>query len=619
MEKTELFSRVKEAARRQRSLYGGTSFERERLLDFLEMNEWFGQKVAGPSGDLPKAWEELYVTEEQAEILLGQLGLWLAGFRRKNSEKLDILAGYGQSILPRTVSFYREFIREEGLENNKASWMLLDFLLYHLTVEIMEIDSEDAGQLADLLDREATRAVSRLYSHFNNQVQEKFGIKGWRYRYEQRRKRLREAYSPRQFSIMAYCVFNEEYWKEQNLVEKACGFAHYANLWAFIAMHFVCGLRSTDIIRIPKPDLQDTPESFMRKAMEGTLEAPELISRDIQIRYRCRPQRPNKTKEHSYIPDLKVFIPTSLEKAMGIILGIAAAHCGDIKPGEPFLHRDTDATRAGSFFGSAFRDALDGKGFATSRANKAYLQGMEATADAGGGGGVRGYMTAALARSHKGRAGAPPDVTETYLKDAAFAGYKPEFIAREMFERGVFGFVPHLLLEVYAGRDYASFSVPNQTLLIREMGISPSGIENLVSMCETSLTRARSTISDLLAAKVNIASLLQEIATGRAVGKQDGCLCVMTGSGFTCPFPERSACIGCRYEVHTKSIIHLLKDEYLRMCRLADGPDGWRYEAILKTVVLPIIHEYLISAKTLFPDDDFKALKDFLRGGLPGN
>ncbi len=618
MERVELFATVKKAARERKSLYRGTIKDRGRLLEFLEMNGWFDQDVTGSSGGPPAVKGRLYVTESQAEALCENLGLWLDGFRRENHEKLEILMRYGKKSLPQTVSCYREFIREESLEDDISAWRLLDFLIYHLSGEIMEINPEEAGQLADALDQEATRAVSGLYSRFNDWLQKKLGISGWRYKFEYRRKRGdTEAYTVRQFSCMAYCVFNEEYWEQQNLVEKACSCALYANLWAFVAMHFVCGLRSTDIVRLPKPDLSEPQESFRKKAVEGTLEAPEAISQDIQIRLRYRPKRPQKTMAGSAIPDVKVFIPASLEKPMGIILGIAASHCDGIRPGGEFLRPDRSVSRTRSFFGKDFMAALGGKGFASSRANKAYLQGLEIAADTSEGS-IKGYMIAALARSHKGGLGTLPDVTDIYLKDAAFSGYKPEFIAREMFERGVFGFVPHLLLEVYAGSDYTSLPVTEQTLLIKEMGIQPSGIEGIVRLCGVSLARARDAVADVLSSEMDAATLIQEIASGRAVGKQEGCLCVMTGGGFPCAFPDRAACIGCRYEVHTKSILHQLSREYARMRQMSGGPDGWRYRAMMREAVLPVIGEYLASTKNIIPDTDMSAMSEIMEGGVSG-
>ena len=614
----DFFAVIKKAADKRQSLYNGRIKDRRKLLDFLEMNSWFGLPDPGMTTGRLNSRDKLYVEKEQADELCGRLFLWLDGFRRENKEKLEILLCYGENRLPRTVSLYREFVRQKGLEKDISSWRLLDFLLYHLSGEAMEIMPEEQGKLVDTLDREATRAVSELYSRFNVWMQDKLGISGWRYRFEYRRKKEGiQAYTLQQFSGMAYCLFNDEWWKQHHLVEKACEAAPCANLWAFMAMHFVCGLRSTDIVRIPMPDIGCDGETFRARAVSGRLENPEVLARDIQIRIRYRPKRPNKTLAASGIPDVKLFIPASLEKPVGIILGIAASHCTGTKPGEAFLRADRNISRTRSFFGTEFMDFLEGRSFASSRANKAYLQGLEMLADSSGGG-IKGYMIAALARSHKGGLAALPDITDVYLRDAAFSGYKPEFIAREMFERGIFGFVPHLLLEAYAGTDYAALPIQDQTRLIREVGIRPSGIENIIRICESSLSQARDAVEDVISSGADIPSLIQEIASGRAVSKQEGCLCVMTGGGFPCAFPDRQTCIGCRFEVHTKSVLHQLSSEYHRMRGLSDGPDGWRYRAILRKAVLPVIGEYLASVKETVPLVEMDALSEIMEGGLSG-
>lgn len=618
MGKVDFFTVIKEAAGQRQSLYRGLIKDRRRLLDFLEMNAWFGLPDPCITAGEPSQKDKLCVTEEQAAELCGRLCLWLDGFRRGNKDKLEILLHYGEKRLPRTVSLYQEFIRQEGLEDDISSWRLLDFLLYHLSREIMDTLPGDPDGLADTLDREATRAVCELYARFNVWLQRKLGTGGWRYRFEYRKKKEdTEAYTLRQFSSMAYCLLNDEWWEQHHLVEKACESAACANLWAFMAMHFVCGLRSTDIVRIPMPDTGCDGETFRAKAVTGKLEKPEALARDIQIRIRYRPKRPNKTLAASGIPDVKVFMPASLEKPIGTILGIAASHCIGTKPGEAFLRADRSISRIRSFLGTEFMDILDGKGFASSRANKAYLQGLEMMADSSEGS-IKGYMIAALARSHKGGLATLPDITDIYLRDAAFSGYKPEFIAREMFERGIFGFVPHLLLEIYAGTDYDALPIRDQTRLIREIGIRPSGIEAMIQICESSLSQARTAVADIVSSGTDIPFLLQEIASGRAASKQDGCLCAMSGCGLPCAFPERAACIGCRYEIHTKSILHQFSSEYHRMRILADGPDGWRYRAMVRKAILPVIGEYLGSVKGIIPHADMDALSEIMEGGLSG-
>lgn len=45
---------------------------------------------------------------------------------------------------------------------------------------------------------------------------------------------------------------------------------------------------------------------------------------------------------------------------------------------------------------------------------------------------TKGYMLAALARSHKGSYGSYAEMTATYLRDAKFSGLTPEFVMSEL-------------------------------------------------------------------------------------------------------------------------------------------------------------------------------------------
>lgn len=614
MKKIELFSIIKEIAQKRGSLYVGRADDRIKLLEFLEMNDFFGLCI--PILNQSDVIKKIYLDEKQVRKLCKNLELWLDAFKRSNREKLKILLEYGEKIFPQTITYYREFTEEQGIEDNNSTWQLLDFLLFHMNDEIIKADVVESRRLVEILEQEATRIVGEVYTRFRNWLNAKLKISGWQYKFEYRKREDIGAYTLQQFSGMAYCIFNETYWNKQNLVKNACTSAIYANLWAFIAMHFVCGLRSTDIVRIPKPELPESGESFRKKALEGIfVEPPEMISQDIQIRLRYQEKKPNKTKTVSGVPSIKVFIPRSLEKPLGIILGIAASFCEDIVAGNSFLRSDRNISHTRNFFGEDFMTFLKGKSFSSSRANKAYLQGLEIMSDSSEGS-TKGYMIAALARSHKQKIDTIPDITDVYLKDATFSRYKPEFIAREMFERGVFGFVPHLLIKAYAGDDYANLPLAKQTMLLKTIGIKPSGIEKIVAMCEISLLKAKDVVSEVISSETNISFLLQEIASGKAVGKQYGCLCVMVGSGFSCPFPNRIACIGCRYEIHTKSILHLLSKEYARMRKLLNEADGWRYRAILRGTILPIIAEYLACVKNDIIDADMNAISEIMEGGL---
>ena len=84
----------------------------------------------------------------------------------------------------------------------------------------------------------------------------------------------------------------------------------YANLWAFLAMHFVCALRATDIERLPMPDLPVLGNKFREMILEGNIEDTGSFAREMQIRLRYKPMKPRKTQVFSSVPEIKVFIST---------------------------------------------------------------------------------------------------------------------------------------------------------------------------------------------------------------------------------------------------------------------------------------------------------------------
>lgn len=120
---------------------------------------------------------------------------------------------------------------------------------------------------------------------------------------------------------------------------------------------------------------------------------------------------------------------------------------------DPFVSTDFTLQDIIRFFGEDFVRASGYRKFKSRRANKSYLQGIEAVADDIAGN-PKGYMLASLARSHKGGIGKLSEITDVYLRDAKFTGEDPAFVLKEMFERGIFGFIPCMLLEMYEGKSY---------------------------------------------------------------------------------------------------------------------------------------------------------------------
>lgn len=586
---------------------------KKELFIFLKENAFFGVAAL----EHAKLDETLSVSRTDLQKIEPSLALWIRSYGAENDEKLALLTDRLRTLVPKTGNLFANYI-EHNCSDNRAAWILADYLCFTLKTEFVEMDEKELDSLAAEMDKELPLNAARLFSSFLVYVRENRHLSnGWTFHFKSRREpQTQEAYSALDFMQMAYIVFNDEAWEKEQLLEKALQSKNAADLWLFVSLHFICGWRRTDILRLPMPKLPVSGDKLRNEIAIGDFNT-EIILNELELRLRYSPLKPHKTETYEGISELKFFVPESLRKPMGIILAVAASYHEDIEPGRCFLKATGQRKQLQSFFGKDFVAACGNRDFSTRRANKAYLQGLEAVAE-NSSAKPKGYMLAALARSHKGHLGSLPTTTDIYLRDASFSGYRPEFIAREMFERGVFSFIPTLMLEMYAQQDYRKLSPSTQTKLISEIGIAAYGLENMTKTVETSLVKARRAIGEIMkrpeSIRGTVADILQNIAAGNAPGKQEGCLCLMMAAGFACADVERNCCIGCGYEIYTRTILYQLTKEYTRLLELkktSDKAEAGRCTKILKDAVMPAIAEMLASIKRLYPESDLSAMLKF--------
>ena len=340
----------------------------------------------------------------------------------------------------------------------------------------------------------------------------------------------------------------------------------------------------------------------------------------LEIQYRCEAigRRPNKTHKRCIAPAMKFFVPESLIEPFGFIASISLSYRKD---GDPFVDTDFYLDEVMRFFGKDFSEAIGYKMFRTRKANKAYLQGIEAVAEDEPGK-PKGYMLAALARSHKGGIGTLPEMTDVYLRDAEFTGYDPGFIIREMFERGIFGFIPAMLLTMYRGKDFKELCVSDQTKVIKAVGLKAWQIEAVSESVALSYKHAgdivRATLQEV-GGKTALRDTLQSLAASQAPSKQDECLCLRTAAGLPCMYPGRTCCLGCGYEIYTKSALELLVREHVRLRAKLKNDETGRISRILKEYIIPSIMQILQSVEMLYPDSDMSILKEIVERGMRRN
>lgn len=600
-----LFDEVLKDAEETGSKYRDICRCRDDLLGFLDRNEWFGQTPVNSGRN---------VAVEDYECMRDAVRLWLAAYQKSSREKMMLLLEKYQKILPDTCSRYQEFAESEGISDRPCGWKILDFILSSCNRELCTYNREELDLLMEDTSGWLPVSSARIFARF---VTEKFLDDGVRYEIHSRRENviLKEAYSIHDFSMMAFYVFNERSWEENRLVEKALRSRRQSNLWLFVALHFFGAIRQSDLIRFPSPELPGTKETVKAMIRTGTYSDREAgtVAEEFILRLKYQPMLPSKTGRYQGIPELKFFVPESLKTALGWILTIRLIHK---KEGESLVEPVQDIISAKKFFGEGFTEVIGNRRFQTRRANKAYLQGIElVTEDEPGK--PRGYMLAALARSHKGGIDSLPDITDLYLRDAAFSGYRPEFILHEMFERGIFGFIPAMLLERYAGKGYQKLDISRQTELIQCIGLDAVQIENVTRKVEEALVAARQIVEQL--PQDSLSNVLQMVASGAAVSRQKELFCIRTAAGQVCADPLRSSCFGCGYEIYTKAAFHLLMGEYRRLSILKNeeaGSEKIRIRNILTKGIIPSVREMIESIPLLYPDADMGIMMEMLERGM---
>jgi hypothetical protein len=604
------------------SLYKNTSKQRALLLQFMSVNNWFG-------ADCTINGRSALINAEDVEKFRDRLTLWLAAFKQLGSVKIPLMLKYFESIYPKTCALFGNFVADKCVDSSPMYWHLLDFLLTELDRDITDCSESEIETLAQTANEMLSLKTAHLLSDFLC-FAESGGKKltQWLYTFEPREHPGldKTAYALDDYAVMAYCIFNYEAWQRQDMVVKAIEKKTFANFWLFAALHLICALRVGDMERIPSPHLPYDADVVRSELLSGSFPAKcaAALCDEMAARISLKSMKPSKTWDRAKIPDIKLFVPESLRVPLGTIIAISLTHLSESSPEQCFVCPDDSLYNARTFFGEDFANAIGKRRFSSRRANKAYLQGIDLVANAEGmSGRPKGYILAALARSHKSGIATLPKATDVYLKDANFAGYTPEFIAREMFERGVFSFIPAILLEMYAGGKYKTLPVGIQTSLITELGLTAGQIERVANAVEVSLSRSKRVIAEFFCGgqgiRANIFRVLQNIASGNAPGKQSDFLCLMTAATRRCPHKDRSGCVGCGYEILTKSAMHSLMREYVRISALREGSsaiESDRYGKLLENAVLPAVAEFSASAQILYPDINTDILLDIVEEGM---
>jgi hypothetical protein len=415
------------------------------------------------------------------------------------------------------------------------------------------------------------------------------------------------------------------------MYSKAADSKNYADAWLYLALHYICALRTTDLMRLGHPKLTRKPKEVLEAVASRSWSSSEARRTLLSITTRLTYLNitPNKTNRTSNVTQLKFQVPESCQVLIGTLLAICEAH---YQIGSPYSSKTSNALirristyeQISNYMGDEIGDLFLERNFSSRSANKSYLQSVAMLADdileEKSELNIKGYFLAALARSHKGDFNEFAQTTTTYLKDAQLGQLKPEMVAKELFERGVLSMIPSMLLTIVTRGKYKELSPNQQTKMIKSLDLTPSEIEKTLELSIRADLRSQQALKTLIENNVGADQLLtvcHRIGNGEAFSKQGESMCLLSALGKLCPYDDRQHCVGCQFELQTKSTLLLLIGEFNRLnkqySKLKNDLERGKVRAILEKQIKPCLTEMLQALSEQYGEDVLSDYEDIIK------
>lgn len=570
---------------------------REKVSGFLLDNDWFGVSIN---------LDDYTITEKDAEVLKNHIKDYLT-----TPPGIKSMEAIFSKKFPSTSELFNQFAEEEKLSETNRFY-LLDFLAYYLTKDLFLYSDAEVETLVEVATEVLTKYLGDNLIQFIKWLLNK-GVTRYRVSFEMTKRYTIEsangAYELDEYLELMYYLFNEDYIIKNDMFCKAAYSKNYADTWLYLGLHFICALRSTDLERLGHPKLTREPLEVLEAVVDGTWSSSEarrtLLSITTRLTYLNL--TPNKTKNASNVTQLKFHVPESCQVLIGTLLAICEAHFQLQIPynaENPLIRRIKTYEKITSYMGEEIGNLFLERNFSSRSANKSYLQSVAMLADdvleEKSELNIKGYFLAALARSHKGNFNEFAQTTTTYLKDAQLGQLKPEMVAKELFERGVLSIIPSMLLTIVTRGKYKELSPSQQTQMIKSLDLTPVEIEKTLELSIRADLRSQQALKTLVENNVEPEQLLticHRIGNGEAFSKQGESMCLLSALGKLCPYDDRQHCVGCQYELQTKSTLLLLIGEFNRLnkqySKLTNDLERGKVRAILEKQIKPCLTEML--------------------------
>lgn len=592
---------------------------REKVSGFLLNNDWFGVSIN---------LENYTITDEDAKVLKNHIKDYFM-----TPPGVESMGAIFAKKFPSTSDLFIQFSKEQKLTKTNRFY-LLDFLAYYLTKDLFLYSNAEVEKLVEVATEVLTKYLGDNLIQFIKWLLDK-GVTRYRISFEMTKRYTIEskngAYELDEYLQLMYYLFNEEYITRNNMYSKAADSKNYADAWLYLALHYICALRTTDLMRLGHPKLTRKPKEVLEAVASRSWSSSEARRTLLSITTRLTYLNitPNKTNRTSNVTQLKFQVPESCQVLIGTLLAICEAH---YQIGSPYSSKTSNALirristyeQISNYMGDEIGDLFLERNFSSRSANKSYLQSVAMLADdileEKSELNIKGYFLAALARSHKGDFNEFAQTTTTYLKDAQLGQLKPEMVAKELFERGVLSMIPSMLLTIVTRGKYKELSPNQQTKMIKSLDLTPSEIEKTLELSIRADLRFQQALKTLIENNVGADQLLtvcHRIGNGEAFSKQGESMCLLSALGKLCPYDDRQHCVGCQFELQTKSTLLLLIGEFNRLnkqySKLKNDLERGKVRAILEKQIKPCLTEMLQALSEQYGEDVLSDYEDIIK------
>lgn len=594
------------------------------FTNFLVSNNWFGEDPVIEN-------KAINVSDEFLSSHSTQIESFFAMYKESPENKSQILMQKLESEFPETAKYYKAYRKQIGIET-VSSYSIVDFLCYNLPGELAFSSDNEIQYLLEDATASLKRTDAVTLCGFINWMLGRKDIKtAYHNAYEvnnySNHKKDSEAVGTEFYLHLLYYLFSPDFIEKEHMYQKAADDKRYADAWLYMAIHFICALRYTDLARFPHPELPYEPATVLEMIRENTFTATDAkkVLLSVTVYLNAVRLTPNKTKGYSGISSIQFHIPYDCEEHFGKLFAIAEAHfqIAGKAPEEPLIVRISEYRDIKKIMGSQIGELFLTLNFHGRQMNKAFLQVIERmTMNVAGKNGdfnTKGYVLASLARSHKQTYGEFAHQTATYLKDQKMGGYTAEFVAYELFERGVLSNILSLLLKMVTDGKYDTLPMQQQTEAIKALNITPWEAEQTVSFMQDAEKQAEETALEIFNStdKQMIIDILHRIGNDNAPSKTKGSQCILIAMCKVCPYIGRSSCIGCKYEISTRSTVLIMANEILSLQKQWKNTDSLMEKERLKTlaakVIAPKLNELLLCLKETYGDSEYEAMQNLIK------